>query len=492
MGYICSIASSTLFLMSKKLLLVGFGPHGRRNYYSCLEKYALSHDIELVGLIELESEREYVQKYFKDRELKPRECIFVENSQRTATLLSPALKQKLESFFYRERPDGVIVATEPKSHKMYVEWAARHALPVLMDKPLTAPAGLARSYASASQIYQDFLDLKRISAEHTSHITVLCQRRYHEAYRYIKQYLMQFIAEFQIPISFIEIFHCDGNWNMPNEYSERENHPYKYGYGKLMHSGYHFVDALAWLMESNQQIEVGRSDKIDVYSKIFSPVDALHQIGLESYQHLFKDKNLGPKFKKYFSSRHQRSMRLYGELDSYNLLQFMQGERVVTTASINLLQNGFSRRAWSHLPADPYKHNGRLRHERVNIQVGPLLNIQLHSYESYESCKEQWPEEKRAEIGGDKHVEVYVFRNSQLIGGKSLDVQSFGASLTKQSLSTDLMRDARERCILEFIEQGMAPESCLSKHEMTNRLLSAIYTNITHLHHNCIPHTILQ
>jgi hypothetical protein len=35
---------------------------------------------------------------------------------------------------------------------------------------------------------------------------------------------------------------------MPSEYTSREGHPYRYGYGKLVHSGYHFVDLFAWLV----------------------------------------------------------------------------------------------------------------------------------------------------------------------------------------------------------------------------------------------------
>lgn len=55
-----------------------------------------------------------------------------------------------------------------------------------------------------------------------------------------------------MPINKISISHSDGNWNMPSEVIFRENHPYKYGYGKMMHSGYHFIDLLSWFMEINK------------------------------------------------------------------------------------------------------------------------------------------------------------------------------------------------------------------------------------------------
>ena len=38
---------------------------------------------------------------------------------------------------------------------------------------------------------------------------------------------------------------------MPHDY-DIENHPYKYGYGKLFHSGYHFIDLLAEFVKLNK------------------------------------------------------------------------------------------------------------------------------------------------------------------------------------------------------------------------------------------------
>ena len=52
------------------------------------------------------------------------------------------------------------------------------------------------------------------------------------------------VSAVQVPLSYADIYHADGMWVMPHEW-ERDNHAYKYGAGKLLHSGYHFVDLLA-------------------------------------------------------------------------------------------------------------------------------------------------------------------------------------------------------------------------------------------------------
>ncbi|MDE5553457.1 MAG: hypothetical protein K2I67_02810 [Malacoplasma sp.] len=49
--------------------------------------------------------------------------------------------------------------------------------------------------------------------------------------------------------------------------------------------------------------------------------------------------------------------------NSYNL--------TITNVNLNLLHYGFSRRGWIETK-DFYKKNGRIRHERINIQVGTL------------------------------------------------------------------------------------------------------------------------
>ena len=42
---------------------------------------------------------------------------------------------------------------------------------------------------------------------------------------------------------------------------------------------------------------------------------------------------------------------------------------MVTTATLNLMQNSFSRRGWFAPRRDLYKGNGRVRHERLVLQV---------------------------------------------------------------------------------------------------------------------------
>ena len=182
----------------------------------------------------------------------------------------------------------MIISTEPKAHKPYVLWALDRNVDVLMDKPVTAPVDAGNSLASARQIFEDYQEIGQRLARSKANVIVQCQRRSHEGYQFIKTYLTDFVREYHIPISYIDIYHGDGMWCMPAELFNRENHPYKYGYGKLMHSGYHFVDLFAWFSEVNNLVERKKPDAADIIVKRFGAYDFLHHVDEADYERLFK------------------------------------------------------------------------------------------------------------------------------------------------------------------------------------------------------------
>ena len=56
----------------------------------------------------------------------------------------------------------------------------------------------------------------------------------------------------------------------------KENHPYKYGYGKLFHSGYHFIDLLSDLIKINNNLcKTKAITNFNLYSNSFTPKDEL-------------------------------------------------------------------------------------------------------------------------------------------------------------------------------------------------------------------------
>ncbi len=459
----------------KNFIFVGLGPHAKRIYYPFLEKHRAHYNIRLKLLIELESQSPNVIKFLDQRALQPEKILYISDNEtnRIGATLDETAKKELDSLVQNEKLDGIIISTEPKAHKIYAEWALKNNVNILMDKPITAPLHPSTNIQSARTIYQDYLDLENLLKQSKAKFYVVCQRRNHKGYTFIKEYLRKFVSDFNIPISYIDIYHADGAWSLPHEFN-KENHPYKYGYGKLMHSGYHFVDLFSWIAQINNGLQKTRPDAAKIYTARFTPNDLFNQIDEKAYTKFFNHQTIKDFYKTYKRQNYDK----FGELDAYVLVQLMQGQNVITTGSINLQQNSFSRRGWFDLPEDTYKGNGRVRHERVNIQVSHLLNIQVHSYQSYEPGKDiAGP----GSIGGEDHFDIFIFRNKKIVGGPAFAKISIGKEMRKDNKKDSYYlghnERAREITLLNFIE-GKNDASEFIHHDFTNKLLSNIYASI--------------
>ena len=469
----------------KNLILIGLGPHARRIYYPLLEKYARQYDLRLRLVVDLQDQESRIRQYLAGRPLQPDRLFFADPCSRHGGSLEPAVRALLDQTAARTPIDGIIISTEPKAHKPYLLWAMEHAIDVLMDKPITAPIGLTTDPEAADAVLADYLEVETQRQRTQANLVVQCQRRNHAGYQFIKRYLTDFITQYQIPLSYIDIYHGDGMWCMPGELFERENHPYKYGYGKLMHSGYHFIDLFTWLAEVNSQLEHKRPDRAELFVKHFGPYDFLHQIDAADYRRLFGTDIFAP----CFTPEKLQAARQFGEQDVFILCQLKRGDIVTTTATLNLQQNSFSRRAWTETPDDVYKGNGRVRHERVTLQVGTLLNIQVHSYQAYEVHKKDVETEG---AGDEHHFDIYIFRNSDVVGGKPLEKFCFGEAESQQHRADTTYlghnEQGREVNFANFLA-GRVDGTGFASHRLTNTFLSKIYTCISKESHGEIPQT---
>ncbi len=454
----------------KTLVLAGLGPHARRIYYPLLEKYREQYNIRLALLIDRHEQAEAVNTYLEGRSLQPEQILFIDDHPNGDDPPGNELLGALRQLTNQQHIDGIIIATEPRAHKVYALWAILNHVDVLVDKPITAPPGASVDIHAARQVYADYGDLERCLRFSTANVIVQAQRRSHAGYALIKQYLDEFARQYPIPVSYMDIYHGDGMWAMPDELFRRENHPYKYGYGKLMHSGYHFVDLFAWLAQVNMLIEQKKPDRAEIVARRFGPYDFLHQVSHEDYRTLFGVDVSDVAF----SENRLKAARTYGEQDVFVLCQLKRGDAVVTTASINLQQNSFSRRAWLTPAADVYKGNGRVRHERLNLQVGNLLNIQAHSYQAYEVGKQ---DVETSGAGHEDHFEVSIYRNSGVVGGQPLEKFDIGAQARQAHAHDETFlghnERAREQHFLDFLERRAGP-SHFQSHRLTVQILSGI------------------
>lgn len=444
------------------ICLVGLGPHSKRIYYKFIEHEVGLGNLSFEILIDLQSKNRDINEFYKTQKILPKLTLLINNKEQ---IIPHEIDQDTENILLKEINNGrikfAIISTEPKAHKIYIEFFIKHHIPVLTDKPLTAPVGLNFKITSADSIFTDAKKLYFLSKKYDTPIYIQAQRREHPAYIFVFNEITKIVKEYGIPITFFDVYHSDGVWTMPNEFTLRENHPHKYGYGKLMHSGYHFVDIVSRIAEINKLVV----PNLNIYNNtnFLSPKMHFNQInGKSLYYKLFHKRTKPP------------SDVGMGEVDSYTSFIFKNGNKIssdiVTYGNLNLLQSGFSKRAWFDLPKDTYKGNGRVRQERININVGPLFSIHLHSYQSQEINRGY-----KYGVGGEHHIDVYIFRNNDLVGGKSMEIIDFSQKKDKLSDFNFLGHNEISRYnvfskFINNIKSGVLIENQLN----TNKILSSM------------------
>ena len=454
------------------IAIVGLGPHARNVYFPLLEQWSRQSSLYIPLIIDLIDQKNKIATYLANQSLRVDQTFYLDINYRDAKEISPDIKLRLDSLNDSGKLDGILLSSEPKSHFAYLKWACENDVDVFLDKPITALNLVDKQEDSAEQIFEDYKELVTSLKNSRSKFVVATHRRCHEGYTLVKSYLNDFIKEYKIPITHIDIYHAGGMWNMPDEFFSRENHPYKYGYGKLMHSGYHLIDLYCWLLKANGLVASKAPDKITLTSQHVSPYDFLHQVNARDYEQLF-GKNV---FTGAFEKESLKKIKKFGETDVYLSCQLKREDAVITSATLNLLQTSYSRRAWTHLPDDTYRKNGRTRHERVNIQLGHLLNVQVHEYQiSREAdiqnrsiCSEEQPEA----------FEIHIFRNNELVGGKpyqKITMPKYSRSKEQDAiLINDLNRLAKKKLFFDWLD-GRSSVSDIMDHSDSVRLLSLAY-----------------
>lgn len=443
-------------------LLFGLGPHAKRIYLEFLEK---ENFIDKVLIVDLVTEKERIEEILSKKDIKY-ELVLFNNLIRNAKNLPSHYEEILKKKVVENNITKAIISTEPRSHKMYIDFCLKNGLDIMCDKPITTPL-YTNNFHGASLImeeYQEMLDMFENSSSQMFEIQT--QRRAHKGYIKIKEIISKVVSEFQVPINKITISHSDGTWSMPSETVFRENHPYKYGYGKLMHSGYHFIDLLSFFIEINEENGFSYNNR-SVMSTDYRPNDFYTYFGKNFNEKLgFFDKN------EYYENLD--IVKNFGEFDISAIIDYKDSlDNIITTSHLELSQSGFSRRAWFNLPKDTYKGNGRVRHEFVDITVGPLLNIKVLSYQSSEVFDGDIND---LQIGGLDHFDILVFRNSDIIGGKPFEILDLEKDDRKYYLGQNEV--ARFDILRDYFFNKHSYSS-ITKHKESISLLSELQLNMS-------------
>jgi hypothetical protein len=256
-----------------------------------------------------------------------------------------------------------------------------------------------------------------------------------------------------VPITFIDIHFGGGMWNMPDELFYRENHPYKYGYGVMLHSGYHYIDLLFSLMSLNKILYP------DMYASTLhaleiSPADHLGMIDQAAYERCLHT----DRFSEYFQPESISRLRDFGETDVTLTGDFKSHGKRVSHYCLKLMETSASNRGWHQLPENTYISNGRLRQESVIIHVGPLCSVHINSH----SLSKQQSAEKT------EHFTIEIISNTNVTGRAGyiqLNRQDITEMYPELPLNKGMNVAARQWQLQNFLQGGDAHSSLLSHRE---------------------------
>lgn len=473
------------------ILLIGFGPHAKRIYYPICQRDGKTYNVNLVYAVDLEEKRSDISRYLKEKLDITTLTYFIQRKDQTFHNLSAIVEKRLNQIVHQFGIKGVIIATEPRVHKMYAMWALKRGLSVLMDKPISIHNNISTNVSIPQKLAKDYEDLKvayLASKGKYKHVlfSLMAQRRWHPAFIQMKSLISEVFNKTNCPVTSIQTFHADGQWRLPSEIVDIDYHGYNKGFGKCSHSGYHFFDIVTWLLEAGES-KAKSIDNVDIFTNFLRPSDYLHQINLKDYQHIFptfKDQN------KYSEAKLRNLYKNYAEVDAFSSFAFKHRDNIQTLATVNLAHNSYSQRGWfSTIGKDLYKGNGRLRHESHFIEQGPFQAISFISYQSKEidSTKMQG----LYDVGGEYHLDIHIFRNSCLfskwktyekIGIKDLNSRAMiGKSRGHQE-------DARRKAVLEYFKflnrEKISPTSDFLDHKRPTKLMTGVYQSAVNRFNN--------
>lgn len=442
--------------METRVLFIGLGLHARRIQYPYIMRRRKELGVTEVVTLDLLEQKEIVQSYLSRMPEDVKAHKYYTDKYIDTDLLDKIVDTHSITH--------VILGTDPEHHFKYARYALERSLRVMMDKPIVAIPHSIEDPNAAQLILDQFLELKDVYDKYPdSSLTVLCQRRYHPAYAKIVSDVVENYNRTKVIPHYLYLMHSDGQLRVLNEIDDISYHGFNTGYGKMSHSGYHFIDTLYCYLK--YFIEKGEIDNFSLMAHHLSPLDYSMQIGPDSVKSILgTDGEVTP-----------YNATAKGEIDMYVTMQFKKGDRLITTARLDMLHSGFSDRInFCANQKDLYKGNGRIRHEKQIILQGPIYAAYIDSLQSKQiNLKE---EDSQTSLGGEHHFDLIRFNHTS--NGKKIatrDSIDDIMDITNLGYSRGHQEEARYYSLDDFFSSHRSKVSDLTDHHFSSLIMSSIY-----------------
>ncbi len=361
--------------MKKHLVIVGFDDIVADKYMDTIYQAITDSHIDGYSVIDLFSNQEWIEKKLQQVKVQPEIKYYIKSvKEKNKWADIKDFKPFFDEMIDKKGEIMVYIAAELKAHEEYLQYCVENDIDSLTEKPIFSPMENGKFEPSLiDKKMKYFLSLaQKSSAKHS--ITSLA--RYHSIYNgEVINKIKERIIKYNTPITSLHLRFAAGVWNTHVEYEDREDHPYKYGYGMLMHGAYHYVDVITQLLLLNYSI---------------FPNDTL-QLTLSSYGGFPSDQNdrISKKYSASFDDNKQNwsdkieNKTDYGETDIVTSFQLFNvtTNKVITLGTISFEQTTPSVRTWKDIPPEIYNKNGRTACTDLEVQLSTLFTLNLKCFD---------------------------------------------------------------------------------------------------------------
>ena len=351
-----------------ELYIIGFGPVAGYKYSRCIHDAVQNGYLQRYHVIDRESQQQVVEGRLSKLPLQPASCTYIpDHVLQHGTDAGIEWLDQQQIFARSEwRKIKVVICTEPQTHEAYIRYALGRQFDVLVTKPMVLP--MKNGIFDYEGLLPNVDAMAKLATDAGVNTGMICLGRLHEIYETkLRQPMALMVDRLQSPITSVHVKTASGVWNLASEFFSRDDHPYKFGYGMLMHGAYHYIDVLAGLLLLNRKLFP--DDDLVLTLKGFSagPYDQQSRIGkldrrTAGYQQELSELKEGVP---------------YGETDivaSY-ALKFRATGKVLTLGTIGLEQTTPGMRSWGPFPEVPYNVNGRLHCTDIDARIGTAFSI---------------------------------------------------------------------------------------------------------------------
>ncbi|MFF0494512.1 hypothetical protein ACFYTQ_36310 [Nocardia sp. NPDC004068] len=357
-----------------QLVVVGFDEIVANKYMPCITRAVKDGCLQSYSIVDLESERQAVEERLAGVEVQPQKCVFLPSRGRDVSSGQDEVRAALASAKVRGLPTMTYIATEVGSHEKYLRYCVEEGTASLVEKPVLAP--LVAGRFEPTGISRAMAELIAAAQRRSTRHSVMTLSRYHRIYNdKLIAPLRERMLTWQAPVTSFHLRAAGGVWNLEHEYVIREDHPYRYGYGMLMHGAYHYIDLAVQILALNKLVLPDRPLRLQLCSFGAYPSDQRYRVPLQATARL-GDHSPCPTF--------TREQGRYGETDVTSALRLIDIESgaSITLGTLAFEQTTPSIRDWSILPNGIYNKNGRTSSVDVEAQLSTLYSVHVHCYDS--------------------------------------------------------------------------------------------------------------